>query len=217
MDVHGGRAGVIAVLACWASAIILGKVMVLGEASKPGAARVSVCALPEPERGRFLGRRSLFVFAHPMCPCTPATLARVRELLAAAPGSVEATVYFDRPANVASDWESGESWRIARSIPGLTAVVDFEGAAARRFRATTSGDVLIFDARGRRVFQGGVTARRGDPSENAACQAALDVLAGKPVARNDWPVFGCPLFRPTRTVAAGAVLTSTSTTRDVPR
>ena len=194
MDVHGRRVGLIAVLACWMSAIVLGKVVVLDEASKPGLRRPAVEILPEPERTRSIGRTTLVMFAHPLCPCTPASLTRVGELLAAAPASVEATVFFDIPDGVTAAWEHGESERIAESIPRLRVVADPNGDTARRFGVSTSGGVLIFDPEGRRIFQGGLTARRGDPSENAASDAALACLRGRTGEPDDWPVFGCSLF-----------------------
>ncbi len=78
----------------------------------------------------------------------------------------------------------------------LSATVHFdgEGDERRRFRAFTSGQVLVYDVAGRLVFDGGLTAARGHAGPNPGQAALFELLTDKrTVARKAWPVFGCPL------------------------
>ena len=44
---------------------------------------------------------------------------------------------------------------------------DDDGAEARRFGAETSGQTLLYDARGALAFSGGITGARGHAGDNA--------------------------------------------------
>jgi hypothetical protein len=103
----------------------------------------------------------LVLFAHPECPCTRASLAELARLLARFEDRLTADVVFLRPSDVGAAWDGSDLWRTASAMPGVTAVRDDDGVEAVRFRATTSGAAVLYDARGRLLFRGGLTSARG--------------------------------------------------------
>ena len=57
-------------------------------------------------------------------------------------------------------WARTGLWDQAEAIPGVRIWTDVGAVEARRFGAATSGLVLVYDASGRLVFQGGITPAR---------------------------------------------------------
>lgn len=139
-------------------------------------------------------RATLVMLAHPRCPCTRASLGELALLMAHAQGRVKAYVLFVRPQGFAADWERTDLWQSATSIPGVTAVSDPGGLEAERFGAATSGQALLYDARGNLLFSGGITGSRGHAGDNAGRDAVEALLAGATDGRTDTDVFGCRLF-----------------------
>ncbi len=72
-------------------------------------------------------------------------------------------------------------------------LADRDGRDARLFDAHTSGQALLYDASGRLVFKGGITASRGGYGQNAGADAILALTAGVVPKRSLTPVFGCSL------------------------
>ncbi len=142
------------------------------------------------------GMATLVMVAHPQCPCTRASIEELAALLAEGAGRVTAHVVFLQPENGGADWTQGASWQAAAALPGVTVSADAAGAEAGRFGGETSGDVLLYDARGRLIFHGGITAARGRAGANAGRSTLTDLLAGHPTLRTRTPVFGCPLTTP---------------------
>jgi hypothetical protein len=106
---------------------------------------------------------------------------------------VTATAYFVRPANESAGWERGKLWDSAAAIPGVTVACDAGGQVAVRFKARTSGDVLLYNPAGALCFHGGITSARGHAGDNLGHSAVLDIaLRGKSHVDCS-PVFGCPL------------------------
>src|SRR5215218_5147202 len=168
-------------------------------ASTPGAA-----ASPEPEWPRASaltresGRPTLVMFAHPQCPCSRATLGELAVLLGHAPHRATVDIVFFRPAEAAPGWERTELWRSAEALPAVTVSVDPDGVEATRFDALVSGQTYLYDAAGRLLFSGGITAARGHSGDNAG-RAALERLltVGGPASARTH-VFGCALRHSTR-------------------
>jgi len=75
-----------------------------------------------------------------------------------------------------------------------TIMVDRDGVEAKRFHGYTSGQTLVYDANGRLLYNGGLTAARGHEGDNAGRRAVIALLNGEargPLVHN---VFGCLLF-----------------------
>lgn len=137
---------------------------------------------------------TLLVFAHPRCPCSRATVGELARIVALHKDDVSIAVFFYAPSSEPRDWTRTDMWRDASAIPGVRAIEDRDGAAARLFGAFTSGETLLFGRDGRLAFHGGITVARGHAGDSPGRDAILSLLAGKPAARNSAPVFGCSLL-----------------------
>jgi hypothetical protein len=104
---------------------------------------------------------NLFVWAHPRCPCSEATLAELEEVVARGCNRVAVWVVFIKPAAVARDWERSALWRKATSISGVRVIVDEQCVEAERFGVETSGHVTLYDKAGGLYFSGGITPFAG--------------------------------------------------------
>jgi hypothetical protein len=136
------------------------------------------------------------MLTHPHCPCTRASIEELDQLMAHCQGRVKAYVVLMKPSGVANDWVETDLRTHAMRIPGVSVLVDEDGAETRRFRAETSGQVLLYGPDGRLLFSGGITGSRGHVGDNYG-EAAMESLINSGAAANDHsPVFGCPLFNP---------------------
>lgn len=138
-------------------------------------------------------RPTLVMFAHPLCPCTMASLHELTRLLpsCAVPPRITFVIY--QPASAGPEWQTSPFVEAARALPGAEIVWDHEGNLAKQFAAGTSGQVQLYDPAGRCLFNGGITSARGHAGENAASRALLSVLQGKELALIKSPVYGCEL------------------------
>src|SRR5258708_6591833 len=142
-------------------------------------------------------RATLVMFAHPRCQCSSATLGELAIVMAHAQGRLDADVFFYLPAQEAGTWARTDLWRSASGIPGVRVFEDREASVARSFGAFTSGQTLLYDSRGRLLFQGGITAFRGHSGDNAG-RGAIDALVRGVTPPQDslpvvTPVLGCSL------------------------
>jgi hypothetical protein len=137
---------------------------------------------------------TLVMLAHPRCDCTRASLGELAELLARVKHKPRTFVVFIKPGGTASGWEQSGTWEQAKAIPGVTVVRDDDGAEARRFGVQTSGQTLLYDARGGLLYAGGTTGSRGRSGENAGRSDLVALVDGARRTRASRPVFGCPLF-----------------------
>ncbi len=138
-------------------------------------------------------RCNLVMFAHPRCPCTAASLEELTIALARSQGRINPSVCFYDPEGVPEDWTDTRLVRAAANIPGLHVIVDRKGSIAAKFGALTSGQVLMFDGRGRRVFAGGITDSRGHAGDNRGLTLVLALANGSLTEAAQTPVFGCAL------------------------
>jgi hypothetical protein len=188
------------VLAAWACAVAAAVVRLERYGSTPGprgeAARAWPAGLAWPaadEGGRF--RR--VVFLHPQCPCSRASVQELSRLVRRCGDALAVLVVAVHPAGASDDWEQTPLLRAAAVIPGVRIVTDPGGVTARRLGAETSGHAVLYDAAGRLLFGGGLTASRGHEGDNAGTDAIAAIVTGhdravpaQPVAT---PVFGCTL------------------------
>ena len=139
---------------------------------------------------------TLVMLAHPHCPCTRATIGELASIMAHSQGRLTAYVLFLKPTGFSEEWEKTDLWQSAANIPGVTAVIDDEGAEANRFHAATSGQTLLYDAGGRLLFSGGITGSRGHSGDNAGQSAIVSLVNSGVSELTETSVFGCPLFDP---------------------
>jgi hypothetical protein len=139
-------------------------------------------------------RPTLVVLAHPQCSCTRASLAELGEVLARATIRPKAYVLFLKPTGFSDEWAVSDLWRTAAALPGVTVVRDDDGAEARRFGASTSGQTLLYDEAGTLLFAGGITGARAHQGDNDGRRAIVALLTSGSSARAATNVFGCALF-----------------------
>ena len=193
----GARVLLLAGTILWLLVISIGLWMLWGYENTPGKAA-------EPPRewpadSKILPARdhaTLVILAHPHCPCTRATIGELASIMAHSQGRLTAYVLFLKPRGFSEEWEKSDLWQSAASIPGVTAVIDDEGAEANRFHAATSGQTVLYDAGGRLLFSGGITGSRGHSGDNAGQAAILSLVNSGAADLTETSVFGCPLFDP---------------------
>ena len=179
----------------WLLVVCAGMRVVLSYANTPGPVTDSPGRWPSDSRLRpSPGRATLVMLAHPQCSCTRASLGELEQIMAHLHGRVAATVLFYRPEAAPAGWTASDLWDQASRIPGVTAAWDLEGAEARRFGGATSGQVLVYDARGYLLFSGGITASRGHSGDNFGRSAIVSAVSAGVIERGRAPVFGCSLL-----------------------
>jgi hypothetical protein len=187
----------------WALTLAPGFALLWAYKMRPGAAEGAPEVWPAGTRiARNRDRATLVLFAHPQCPCTRASLAELARLMARFDDQVGANVVFLRPADVGAEWDSSDLWKRASAIPGVTIVRDDDGVEAARFRASTSGATVLYDARGRLLFSGGLTSARGHEGDSAGLQRIRSLIRTGKADRSDAPVYGCSLRHELRPATA---------------
>jgi hypothetical protein len=182
-------------LVVWLCAAGTGLVWLMAYDNTPGTAAEAparwpaLSTLPRDDAGP-----TLVMLAHPRCDCTRASLGELAELLARLPQRPRTLVVFIRPGGVEAAWEMTATFARAETIPGVTVIRDEQGAEARRFRVSTSGQTLLYDRNGQLLYSGGITAARGKAGDNVGRSTLHELLAGVPAARLATNVFGCSLF-----------------------
>jgi hypothetical protein len=172
--------------------------------STPGVAAAAPDRWPADSRiRRAPDHPTLVMLAHPHCPCTRASIGELARLMTQAQGRVTAYVLFVKPPDFAAGWEQTDLLTSAAAIPGVTVVRDDDGVEARRFRAATSGQTVLYDAAGQLLFSGGITSARGHAGDNAGRTAIVSLLTTDEAAQRETPVFGCPIFAQQTTCPMG--------------
>jgi hypothetical protein len=137
-------------------------------------------------------RYRLFMFLHPRCPCSIASVNELTRIMSRCAAHLDATVYFVRPESQSADWENGTLRKLASEIPRVKLESDIGGSVAAQFRANTSGEVFVYDCRGKLHFHGGITSARGHEGDNLGESAVIDIAMGGESNVERSPVFGCP-------------------------
>ena len=152
----------------------------------PGAALVTPRA----------GRSTLVMFIHPQCSCTRASLEELKTILDRTGDAVSAWVVVLKPNGMDDEWAHSDTWETARSMSGVTVVIDDNGTEADRFGALTSGDTVLYSAAGKLQFRGGITAARGHVGENSGERRVVSFVAMGNADTSGHEVYGCGLHDP---------------------
>ena len=197
----GGNATLVAVIALWAVAVVGGEAWMWRYQLTPGAAPAAAprtwpadAAVPAHP-----GKPLLLMVAHPQCACTRASLNELRRLVARferLPVQPELYLSLVVPAGAGAGWIDGPVLRNASSIRGVRVAIDPGGRFAARLGATTSGHVLVYDARGKLLFSGGITSARAHEGDSIGQNAIVRALYGATPPVDETPVFGCGLRSP---------------------
>lgn len=143
---------------------------------------------------RATDRSTLVMLAHPRCPCTRASVGELAELMQRAGDRISAYVLFLHPDGLPENWEKTDAWNSAAAIPGVHVLTDPDGVEARRFGAASSGQTVVYDAKGRLVFHGGITPARGHAGTSVGRDQIASLVLGS--EQRQAPVFGCAMTDP---------------------
>ncbi len=139
------------------------------------------------------GRPLLALVTHPLCPCTDASVAELRDFLVRSRGGCDAIII---QVAAAPAFNSAEPGVMEFGGSRLTTLHDPDGAVAALLGAETSGHAVFMDASGEIRFHGGLTIARGHRGESPAQQALLAMVQNTPTTVCVAPVYGCPLADP---------------------
>jgi hypothetical protein len=179
----------------WAVVVAIGLRVLLVYANTPGRAASPPPQWPSASPVALAPNAdSLVLFLHPQCPCSRATLGELDKILACCRERIQLTVFFYHPVTALAGWTETELWRMAAAMPGVRLLSDPDAAAARMFGAHVSGQALLYDSRGRLLFNGGITAFRGHAGDNDGRDAIQAIAADLTPKRRTTPVFGCALY-----------------------
>lgn len=140
--------------------------------ANPAPATCSLATLSE--------RPTLYLFMHPRCPCTRATITQLDRLLTASglekAEMPEVVVVATIPSSAGENdeaWLQSETLRLASELPNASVQYDTGGVKARSFGAQASGSVALYAPDGELLFVGGVTVSRGHDGD---CLGAAQLL-----------------------------------------
>lgn len=191
---HRSNAWFIAMVAIVFALLVFGSTEIWKYKLTPGAAGDTPQAWPsDTTLARDAGRPSVFLFAHPRCACTKATLSELRRVVSRVDQRAHYTVVFELPQGSPDGFLDSDNWREVGTIAGVDRVVDDEGREGKRFGALTSGHVVAYDAAGQLLFTGGITNARGHEGTNASEDRLLDALIAAAPHRSPLPIYGCEL------------------------
>ncbi len=177
----------------WCALITVGSGALTRFEAVPGANR------PAPDQLAIEGgappsnpRAQLFLALHPKCPCSRASVRVLSRILSRAAVAPDVSVLMYRPAAEDGTWIDGTLRQTCESL-GWRIRQDPDGVEASALGALTSGAVALYDAGGRLLFQGGVTAARGQETGGAGALGLEAALGRGSLSSHSSPVFGCPI------------------------
>jgi hypothetical protein len=195
--VHRSNRWIVVVVTVWGLVVVAGLYSLWRFGATPGRSDAPPPSWPQASQVARDGRPTLLLFAHPMCPCTWATLSELERLVANLGDRVDIHVLFIAPQTTDAAWQNSELRSKASSIPGATVHLDEDRRETRLFHAQTSGCCLLYDGSGQLLFRGGITAARGHEGSSVGSRAILALIFNEATPAPATPVFGCPLFEAT--------------------
>lgn len=138
---------------------------------------------------------TLFVFIHPKCACTTATLAELAKLKTQTGDKLAAEVFIAVDESE-SETEIAAAEARVRAHGPLLIERDYQGAIAKKFGAETSGQTYLYSPAGELLFQGGITESRGHEGDNLGTREILRLVEQKNQQEKLFgfiPTFGCKL------------------------
>lgn len=139
-------------------------------------------------------RCNLLVFLHPRCACSLATLNELARIQSQCQDQLAIKILMYQPADAEADWLESPIVDLAEQIPGAERIVDRDGVEASRFGANTSGQVILFDPNGSRVFTGGITPSRAHEGDSIGRQTIESYVCRGEISVDYAKTFGCPLW-----------------------
>src|SRR5262245_12283364 len=138
-------------------------------------------------------RWTAVMFVHPRCPCSKASLQELSDLVTNHGSVLHGFLVVCKPIGVPVVWENADILQESSAINGVAVYCDENDEERGRFAVHTSGQVLLYNPRGKLCYTGGITAARGKVGESQGHRFIESILLGEDSLFRDGPVFGCPL------------------------
>ena len=136
---------------------------------------------------------TLVMFLHPYCPCSPASVSELENVLALTGNGPKTYVFFIEPQGAKPGWSQSPLFMQASKISGITVKTDHKGKLASLFGAKTSGHCLLYSHTEDLLFSGGITESRGHAGDNPAKDALVKQIRQPDSVLKKTLVFGCAL------------------------
>lgn len=184
------------IAAFWITSLITGSFFLTRYEQRPGSDTAAPSQWPSAVSvPRDSNLPTLVMFLHPYCPCSRASVGELALIMARCHDRVVGVVMVAALGGL-DDPQKSSLWRDAELIPGVTVLRDQDGVAARRFHATTSGRIALYDKNRRLLFAGGITSARAHSGDNTGRDSIVALIAGNGSLAHTTPTFGCPIFSP---------------------
>ena len=121
-------------------------------------------------------RFHLYLFLHPLCECSNASIHELERLIEHSQSRIEVTAVIDNAGFAPK--EAQPLMHTLSTVPGIAVQLDANGTTTASFGAKTSGQILLYDAAGALAFSGGITSERAHEGDNAGETAILDIVNG---------------------------------------
>ncbi len=183
----------------WLVFVIVGYGLMIGYGGT--AAREVPVVSVMPGHVKTLSENNLLVCLHPQCPCSQATVAELEKIIARTASShYSCNIYLSIPDGKTSVFADGPLLRSLENLkaryPARTFNIIFDGSdqLSKQLLARTSGHVFLFDEKGKRLFDGGITSERGHAGDNLGADFIVTCLEKDNIKTPlRTPVFGCSL------------------------
>jgi hypothetical protein len=186
-----------ALAVAWVVVVAAGMRVMLDYENTPGRAGDPPAAWPvQSQIPRTRGLPTIVMMGHPKCPCTRASIGELAVMMTRLHNRATAVVVLVRPHGTPDGWDDTDLRRTAAEIPGATVMTDLDEAEVDRFNAEVSGQTMLYNADGKLLFSGGITAARGHSGDNAGRSSIVSLVTYGASERTHTPVFGCALRTP---------------------
>lgn len=182
------------VILLWLVVIAYGYILITHYELKPSSKITKLRSWPSDSHLKHDSKlATLVIFIHPQCPCSKASIAELDRLLTSFHNKLKTIVVFSKPKGESEAWVKSSLWTKVQSLTGVISYIDNDNFEANNFMVDTSGEVLLFDASGKLIYHGGITASRGHEGDNKGKTTISDYLRTGRINEKEGYAFGCVL------------------------
>jgi len=136
---------------------------------------------------------TLFVFLHPECPCSEATVEELARISERCEGELKIFGIFSDYPTLPQPAGRSRLWNKLESILGARSLLDEDAHLRHSFHAATSGECFLLDTDGHVIYHGGITSSRGHSGPSIGGDAIISFFNAGNISTVTAPVFGCTL------------------------
>ncbi len=187
------------VFAIWISAVSLCYGCLLNYSSTPALTTSGPSQFPQSQKlGLNKNGLTMIAFFHPQCPCSAATAAELGKILThhdfyKPHANLKVYAVISKPSGTDVSFTKSSLVSSLEVTRGVELVIDQNDVLSRQFGALASGQILLFNQQGEKLFSGGITTERGHEGESSGGAALGNYIRGQRTALKIAPVFGCSL------------------------